>query len=205
MPINANSKEFGYGDLKIGDPISKIFQYCDQVYETDFLGIYPVHWHCYGEKNAPMQFHRSNYELFFICKDGVNVISDPANICGGGKKYENVKDNTITIIGISMGYHNKDYNIYKNEIETKYKNLKRSLDKKYKRDFTFSEINRSEFNAGLSDFLVTCYEGCKVALQYVRMDEGIIDVVVEYSDDLIAEQLFEMFSPVNRELNTNRF
>ena len=31
------------------------------------------------------------------------------------------------------------------------------------------------------------------------------NVIVEYSDDLIAEQLFEMFSPVNKELNTNRF
>ena len=216
LPVSVNSKEVGYGDLKIGDPISKISEYCDQLYKKDaYLGLFlPTRWRCYDESKTYISFTRSSYNEFNLCEGGVGVADKPRGCEHGGvERYDIVKDETIAMIRVGMGYVDKDFEVYKNEIENEYANLKRSLDKKYKSDFSYSDTNIAEFNAGLINELIICYEGCKVSLEYARViknenfgftQTSSIDVFVSYADDMIAEFVFESLAPDDK-INTNRF
>ena len=201
MPINAHSKEFGYGDLKIGDPISKILEYCSQDEDDYAIG----DWYCFNDKKHPIYFLYEGGGVFVLC-DNKYVVEwgDYCPPTGNKIKYENIKNKKIEVIGVGLGYGDKDIVSYQQEMESEYAALKKSLDKKYKLDFTFSEADEAAFYAGEITHLVRCYERCRVNLQIIRQGD-IVDVTVEYISKLIADEIFEYYSPNYSDLNLNRF
>ena len=92
IPINAHSKEFGYGDLKIGDPISKILEYCSQDEDDYAIG----DWYCFNDKKHPIYFLYEGGGVFVLC-DNKYVVEwgDYCPPTGNKIKYENIKNKKI--------------------------------------------------------------------------------------------------------------